>query len=112
YFFLRIFHVTYIVQQYNPFCQGMSYKTDPHTMEMFRLFYAYFWVRFADFLDTIFFVLTKKFDHITFLHVYHHTMVMGNGWIWFQFGAEGQAMFGLLRNMSVHAIMYNYYFLA
>jgi hypothetical protein len=36
----------------------------------------YGWMsRFADMLDTVFFVLRKKNNQITFLHVYHHTAV-------------------------------------
>ena len=31
--------------------------------------------RFLDMLDTVFFVLRKKNNQVTFLHVYHHTAV-------------------------------------
>jgi hypothetical protein len=36
--------------------------------------------RFADMLDTFFFVFRKKYTQITFLHVYHHTSVPLLGW--------------------------------
>lgn len=42
--------------------------------------WLYFIVKIIDLLDTVFFVLRKKYNQISFLHVYHHAgMVMG-GW--------------------------------
>lgn len=37
--------------------------------------YSYFILKLADYLDTIFFILRKKTDHVSFLHVYHHVAV-------------------------------------
>src|SRR5690606_36806807 len=41
-----------------------------------------------------------------------HTMVVFNGWIYFQFTPGGQGVFPILVNMCVHMIMYSYYFMA
>ncbi|CAN7998833.1 unnamed protein product, partial [Ixodes hexagonus] len=64
-------------------------------------------VRYADFLDTIFFVLRKKFTHITHLHVIYHTVVA----LWVLFAPEGQPALGLAMDAFVH-VMYAYYSLA
>lgn len=37
--------------------------------------YCYFILKIADYIDTMFFILRKKSDHVSFLHVYHHVAV-------------------------------------
>uniref|UniRef100_A0A336M5W3 Elongation of very long chain fatty acids protein n=1 Tax=Culicoides sonorensis TaxID=179676 RepID=A0A336M5W3_CULSO len=68
--------------------------------------------RILDLVDTVFFVLTKKQSHVTFLHVYHHISVVAILWTaskYFQgleFGIVG------ILNIFVHMIMYFYYLIA
>ncbi|KAG0425757.1 hypothetical protein HPB47_027092 [Ixodes persulcatus] len=112
YFLSQIIYHTFYAAGYSPFCQGLSYSTDPHAISLLNVLFWYLWVRVADFLDTIFFVLKKKFTHITVLHVLHHTLVVFGGWMFLQFGGDGQAVFGVCLNSFVHIIMYIYYFLA
>ncbi|OQR68406.1 elongation of very long chain fatty acids protein 4-like, partial [Tropilaelaps mercedesae] len=81
-------------------------------MELITALYYYTFVRVIDFLDTIFFVLRKKFSHVSFLHVAHHCLVVFIGWYGASYGYEGQPMLGTCINMFVHIIMYLYYFLA
>lgn len=38
-----------------------------------RISYFYFLVKVIDLMDTIFFVLRKKFNQVSFLHMYHHS---------------------------------------
>lgn len=50
-------------------------------------------VKILDLLETIFFVLRKKQNQVTFLHVYHHMgMVMGS-WIATKYLAGGHVTF-------------------
>lgn len=75
-----------------------------------------FWVfvhyvtKFLDMLDTVFMVLRKKDEQLSFLHVYHHCTI---GVIWgllLHFGvANGAAYFGAWINSLVHALMYFHY---
>lgn len=37
--------------------------------------YLYWLTKLADCFDTLFFVMRKKFNQITLLHMYHHTVV-------------------------------------
>lgn len=39
----------------------------------------YLYVRILDFLDTVLFILMKKMTHVSFLHVYHHFIVVVTG---------------------------------
>lgn len=36
--------------------------------------YSYFILKLIDYLDTVFFILRKKWAQVSFLHVYHHVM--------------------------------------
>lgn len=112
YFLSRMFYHSFWAAGYSPFCQGLYYSTDTHAISLLNTMYWYLWVRVADFLDTIFFVMKKKFSHITVLHVVHHTIVVFSGWMFMQFGSDGQVVFGVCLNSFVHIIMYTYYFLA
>ncbi|XP_054159945.1 elongation of very long chain fatty acids protein 4-like [Oppia nitens] len=76
-------------------------------------FYLYYCTKFVDLLDTVFFVLRKKYSQITTLHVYHHTAVPVLGWMtfWYRFNVPSITLFALL-NSLVHMVMYSYYALS
>ncbi|KAK8770656.1 hypothetical protein V5799_012878 [Amblyomma americanum] len=97
---------------YSLFCEGMTYSTKQNAINILWWGYFYFFVRVADFMDTFFFVLRKKYQQITLQHTLHHALVVSNGWLWYTLGGDGQSLFGLLFNISIHTIMYFYYFLA
>ena len=45
-----------------------------HAIELIHLGYLYWISKLGDCFDTAFFVMRKKYEHITLLHVYHHTV--------------------------------------
>ncbi|KAH9374263.1 hypothetical protein HPB48_005583 [Haemaphysalis longicornis] len=97
---------------YSLWCQGITgYSPEDHLK-----YYKHAWIliawRYADLLDTVFFVLRKKFNQVTHLHVIHHTIVVVNIWFYARFAPEGQPALGLALNIFVHIVMYTYYFLA
>lgn len=47
-------------------------------------------LKLLDLLDTVFFILRKKQNQVTFLHVYHHASMVGFVWIGVRFFAGGQ----------------------
>lgn len=112
YFLHRIIYYSFWKAGYSLYCQGLTYKADENSTNLLNAYYWYLLVRVADFLDTLFFVLTKKFSHISVLHVTHHTIVVFNGWMFLRLGADGHTVFGVGLNAFVHIIMYVYYFLA
>jgi elongation of very long chain fatty acids protein 4 len=68
--------------------------------------------KYIELLDTVWMVLRKKNDQISFLHCYHHVLLI---WSWFlvckvQLG--GDTYFGATVNSFIHIIMYGYYTLA
>lgn len=46
-----------------------------------------------EYLDTVFFILRKKFNQISFLHVYHHFTMFTLWWIGIKWVAGGQGEF-------------------
>lgn len=43
--------------------------------------YSYFALKLFDYLDTVFFILRKKTEHVSFLHVYHHVLISFGAYI-------------------------------
>ncbi|XP_075225871.1 uncharacterized protein LOC142327007 [Lycorma delicatula] len=79
--------------------------------EMWIYVYYYFLDKILDLGDTIFMVLRKKNSQITFLHLYHHTMVIVVSWISTAYiGPSFAIVFGAV-NTFVHSVMYFYYLL-
>ncbi|KAG7268687.1 hypothetical protein CRUP_032628, partial [Coryphaenoides rupestris] len=65
-----------------------------------------------EYLDTVFFILRKKFNQVSFLHVYHHCTMFTLWWIGIKWVAGGQSFFGAHMNAAIHVLMYLYYGLA
>ena len=90
----------------------------------------YFISKFAEFFDTVgppqspntkismhssfqfFFVLRKKNDHISTLHVIHHGVMPMSVWFGVKFTPGGHSTFFGFLNTFVHIIMYTYYLVA
>merc|ERR1739838_1220287 len=71
--------------------------------------YEYFMSKYIELLDTLFFVLRKKFNQVAFLHVFHHSTMLINWWLAVKYVPGGQAFFIGMANSFVHVIMYAYY---
>ncbi|XP_064476198.1 very long chain fatty acid elongase AAEL008004-like [Ornithodoros turicata] len=113
FFCYKFLRRSYIGGGYNLFCQGIDFNAkDEATLQLLSLVWFYTWVRLADFLDTIFFVLRKKDAHVSLLHVAHHCIVVFGCWYGLSYGADGQSLFGICVNSFVHVLMYAYYFLS
>ncbi|XP_059061407.1 elongation of very long chain fatty acids protein 7-like [Achroia grisella] len=72
----------------------------------------YFFAKFTELLDTVFFVLRKKNKQITFLHVYHHVIMAIYSWSYLKFASGGEGAILALLNSTVHVFMYTYYLLS
>ena len=59
----------------------------------------------------LFFVLRKKHNQISLLHLFHHTIMPISCWLYVRFAPLGQLMFSGFINTFVHIIMYFYYML-
>ncbi|CAN8003496.1 unnamed protein product [Ixodes pacificus] len=111
FFFYKFLTHSYLGGGYSWVCQGIDFH-DPKSVPLITYCWWYFMVRILDFADTLFFLLRKKYSHISFLHVVHHTLVVWNGWLFITFGPDGQGILGVCINSFIHIVMYAYYFLA
>ncbi|XP_058890916.1 ELOVL fatty acid elongase 8b isoform X2 [Acipenser ruthenus] len=80
--------------------------------EMASVCWWFFFSKVIELLDTVFFLLRKKNNQITFLHVYHHATMIFNWWAGVKYVAGGQSFFIGMLNSFVHIVMYLYYGLA
>uniref|UniRef100_A0A1I8NNS7 Elongation of very long chain fatty acids protein n=1 Tax=Stomoxys calcitrans TaxID=35570 RepID=A0A1I8NNS7_STOCA len=84
----------------------------PETMKMIRPVALYYFSKFFDMFDTVFFLLRKKMNQVSFLHVYHHAIMVFGTYIYCAkfFGSHFTSA-GLV-NSFIHVVMYSYYLLS
>ncbi|KAI5755520.1 hypothetical protein M8J77_017669 [Diaphorina citri] len=101
---------------------GMSWKyicaplPRHHDDDVMYLVYSsgwyYFFAKVVELLDTVFFVLRKKNNQITALHVYHHSIMAFSTWGYLKYVQGEQGLFIGFMNSAVHVMMYFYYLVA
>ncbi|XP_011173726.1 elongation of very long chain fatty acids protein AAEL008004 isoform X2 [Solenopsis invicta] len=98
--------------QYSFRCQPVDYSNSPTAIRMVHASWWYYFSKFTEFIDTIFFVLRKKNNHVSTLHVIHHGCMPMSVWFGVKFTPGGHSTFFGLLNTFVHIVMYTYYLLA
>uniref|UniRef100_A0A1A9W6N3 Elongation of very long chain fatty acids protein n=1 Tax=Glossina brevipalpis TaxID=37001 RepID=A0A1A9W6N3_9MUSC len=93
-------------------CQPVEYNNNPRTIRMVHACWWYYFSKFTEFLDTIFFILRKKQSQVTTLHVIHHGCMPMSVWFGVKFTPGGHSTFFGFLNTFVHIIMYTYYMLS
>lgn len=99
-------------REYSWHCQPVDYGDNPESNRILSLAWWYFFSKFVDLLDTIFFVARKKYSHVSALHVIHHSTLPWLSWWGPRFVGGGQAAFGPFLNSGIHTMMYFYYLCA
>nr|XP_057923225.1 ELOVL fatty acid elongase 8a [Doryrhamphus excisus] len=100
------------LSRYSLLCQPVDYSESPLAMRMARVCWWFYFSKVVELSDTMFFILRKKNNQLTFLHVYHHTTMIFNWWAGVKYVAGGQSFLIGLINSLVHVVMYLYYALA
>lgn len=93
-------------------CEPVDFSDTPHALRVARGVYIYFLAKLTELLDTVFFVLRKKDNQISFLHLYHHTVMPLISWGATKYYPGGHGTFIGVINSFVHIIMYFYYLMA
>lgn len=91
---------------------GNSPEAGPKGFNISFLVWIHYNNKYVELLDSVFMVLKKKDKQLSFLHCYHHVMLI---WAWFlciRIEATGDSFFGATVNSFIHVIMYGYYTLA
>ncbi|XP_045608804.1 very long chain fatty acid elongase 7 [Procambarus clarkii] len=97
---------------YSYVCQMCDYSNNPQAIRMMHCAYWYHFSKYVDFIDTIFFVLHKKYVHISLLHMTHHGLMPISTWYGVRYHPGGHNTFFGFLNCFVHVVMYSYYLLA
>ena len=66
----------------------------------------YFFSKYIELLDTVFFMLRKKFNQISFLHVYHHSTMLINWWLQIKYVPGGQSMKQRILSLAMFPVCY------
>uniref|UniRef100_A0A336K4P6 Elongation of very long chain fatty acids protein n=1 Tax=Culicoides sonorensis TaxID=179676 RepID=A0A336K4P6_CULSO len=102
---------SYLQPDFSLRCQPIDHKTTPERMILLKICYGFLLSRMFDLLDTIFFVLRKRYRQITFLHKYHHAGIVMGAYVFNKFMAGSHSVLLGIVNSWVHVFMYGYYFL-
>ena len=98
--------------QFNYLWQAVDYSQDPSALRLMRSVYVFYLLKYLDMFDTLFFILRKKWDQITFLHVVHHGLVPLICYPISRFVGGGNSVIGGSLNSMEHILMYFYYLVA
>uniref|UniRef100_A0A2M3Z940 Elongation of very long chain fatty acids protein n=1 Tax=Anopheles braziliensis TaxID=58242 RepID=A0A2M3Z940_9DIPT len=98
--------------QYSFRCQPVDYSDSPLALRMARTCWWYYISKFTEFFDTLFFILRKKTQHVSTLHVIHHGCMPFSVWMGMKFAPGGHSTFFAMLNSFVHIVMYFYYMVA
>ncbi|KAF6198717.1 hypothetical protein GE061_008469 [Apolygus lucorum] len=97
---------------YSLTCQPCDFSTSLSAMRIAKVVWWYYFSKFIEFLDTIFFVLRKKYSQVSTLHVIHHAIMPFSTWPGAKFYPGGHVTFCGTVNSFIHIFMYSYYLLA
>jgi len=102
----------WLTGKYNWLCQPVDYSDSEDGWAAADMTWWYFFSKFIDYLDSIFFVLRKKFSHLSTLHVVHHGIMPFTAWWGIKYVGGGHTTFCGFLNMGVHVVMYFYYLMS
>lgn len=75
------------------FCMYVFYNF--YFLQIANAVWWYYFSKLLEFCDTFFFILRKKDEQLTFLHVYHHSTMFGFWWIGIKWVPSGSSKYSL-----------------
>ncbi|XP_014236371.1 elongation of very long chain fatty acids protein 1-like [Trichogramma pretiosum] len=93
-------------------CEPVRYTRRPIDWRMVNIVHWTLMLKIIDLIETVVFVLRKKNNQISFLHVYHHISTVVVTYVCTKYFPGGMLSMQMIVNGSVHMIMYTYYLLA
>ncbi|EGI67134.1 Elongation of very long chain fatty acids protein 7 [Acromyrmex echinatior] len=93
-------------------CEPFVISDDSMSLSMARWVWWVLILKITELADTVIFIFRKKYNQISFLHVYHHTVTFLLAWITCKYAPGGMWTFIMMPNCVVHVIMYTYYLCA
>ncbi|CRK87230.1 CLUMA_CG001034, isoform A [Clunio marinus] len=93
-------------------CEDFSWLSESALNEIVIGTWFFLFLRMFEFIETVFFILRKKENQASFLHVYHHVSTVILMWVYLTYDTELMALYNASINSFIHVIMYGYYFLS
>ncbi|KAI4460642.1 fatty acid acyl transferase-related [Holotrichia oblita] len=93
-------------------CEPVDFSYSPRALRIARGCHTYYIAKLSELLDTVFFVMRKKNSQISFLHLYHHSVMPMISWGATKYYPGGHGTFIGMINSFVHIIMYFYYMMS
>ncbi|KAB7507840.1 Elongation of very long chain fatty acids protein, partial [Armadillidium nasatum] len=90
-------------------CQACDFTWSPAGNQVGWLFFI---SKIIDFIDTLFFILNKKWSNVSVLHIVHHSCMCISMWYGIKYTPGGHMTLMGFLNSGVHSIMYTYYLLS
>ncbi|XP_045655734.1 elongation of very long chain fatty acids protein 1 isoform X1 [Ursus americanus] len=90
-------------------CDPVDYSNSPEALRMVRVAWLFLFSKFIELMDTVIFILRKKDGQVTFLHVFHHSVLPWSWWWGVKIAPGGMGSFHAMINSCVHVVMYLYY---
>ncbi|CAL4091073.1 unnamed protein product, partial [Meganyctiphanes norvegica] len=94
--------------RYSWFCQPVSYSTDEGEVRIAAALWWYYISKCIEFADTLFFILRKKNNQLTFLHIYHHSTMFCLWWIGVKYVAGGSSNMSIITNYNIQILNLNF----
>ncbi|XP_069679220.1 very long chain fatty acid elongase 4-like isoform X2 [Periplaneta americana] len=95
--------------KYSYVCQPITRLSHPEELRIANAVWWYYVSKLIEFCDTFFFILRKKENQLTFLHVYHHSTMFSLWWIGIKWVPSGSTFLPAMANSFIHVLMYTYY---
>ncbi|XP_033215161.1 elongation of very long chain fatty acids protein 4-like [Belonocnema kinseyi] len=93
-------------------CVTSDPSWNPDAVRALKACYCVTLLKIVDLIETGLFVLRKKKNQISFLHVYHHISTLHFSLALTRYYGGGMAVLYPALNCAVHVTMYSYYFLS
>ncbi len=89
-------------------CIKMNYTNPP----VGPVLYIFYLSKVLDFADTFFIIVERRWQQLSFLHVYHHFTIFMFYWLNVNVAYDGDVYLTIVLNGFIHTIMYTYYFVS
>jgi GNS1/SUR4 family len=84
-------------------------RNTPPSSSVFYWTYIFYLSKLYELFDTMLILLARDKRRLTFLHVYHHALVIVMCYVWLS-TSQSLIPIALVTNAAVHVVMYAYYF--
>ncbi|KAG5667958.1 hypothetical protein PVAND_015917 [Polypedilum vanderplanki] len=94
---------------YKFFCQPYQRIISENDIQIVKAMWLLYMSKIIELNDTFFFILRKKDSQLSFLHIYHHSLIVLAFWFGVKWIPSGSVTLGSAANAFVHVVMYFYY---